>query len=233
MENSLKNFELEEIFKCQNEICKLDGNSYYLNQYKNSEISYWSHIPQWIYEDNRQKKVTNCLDIGCAYGTLALYCKKLFNCNVYCTDFIDVHLSKTLINYYNFLFSINNIELDPFPWEEKFDVIIFTEVLEHLNFHPLPTLKKIHSLLKDDGCLYLSTPDALSWGKITTYYPSLADIPYPNKDLPLIDTHIYIYDKKEILDVLNEAGFRIKRFAYSTGHTGAKHFNLTLTKWNK
>lgn len=231
MENHIiKDLWLKEIGKCQNEICRLDGNSYYLNQYKNSELSYWYHIPKWIYEDNSQKKVTDCLDIGCAYGTLALYCKKLFNSNVYCTDFVDVHISKTLINYYNFIFNVNNIELDTFPWEEKFDVIIFTEVLEHLNFHPLPTLEKIYSLLKDDGYLYLSTPDALSWGKVTTYYSSLTDIPYPNKDLPPIDTHIYIYDKTELVDVLNSAGFKIKRFEYSAGSTGTKHFNLTLIK---
>lgn len=221
---------LKEIYKCQNEISILPSNAYYLYQYKNCELYYWYHIPHWIYEDNIKGKETNCLDIGCAYGTLALYCKNLFNCNIYCTDFVDCCLSKTLIDKYSFQFNINNIELDSFPWEESFDTIIFTEVLEHLNFHPLPTLKKIYSLLKDDGHFYLSTPDSLSWGRVTKYYSRLEDMPYPNKDLPIKNDHIYIYSKDELVDNLYKAGFKIKRFEYAPGLMGKQHYNLTLTK---
>jgi predicted SAM-dependent methyltransferase len=45
-----------------------------------------------------------------------------------------------------------------------------TEVLEHLNFHPVPTLKKVYNLLSENGALYLSTPDAYEWGKVNKYY---------------------------------------------------------------
>ncbi|MGH1566708.1 MAG: methyltransferase domain-containing protein [Nitrosopumilus sp.] len=56
---------------------------------------------------------------------------------------------------------------------KKFDIVIFTEVLEHFNFHPVMILKKIHSLLKSPDKLYLSTPDSHEWGKITKYYKKI------------------------------------------------------------
>jgi SAM-dependent methyltransferase len=189
---------------------------------------YWLHIPKWIYEDWTKKPVERFLDIGCAYGTLALYCKKLFNCEVYVTDCVDTYLSQSLVKKYNFMWNVNNIELDPFPWNVKFNAIIFTEVLEHLNFYPVPTLKKIRNLLLNDGKLYLSTPDASQWGKVTKYHSNLGKMPLPRKGLPLVDDHIYHYNKNELFHILDAAGFKVYRFAYSPGL--ARHFNLTLMK---
>jgi SAM-dependent methyltransferase/glycosyltransferase involved in cell wall biosynthesis len=218
-----------EIIKTQEELASLDPNPYYLSAYKEAENHYWLHIPKWIYEDAKKDKVNRCLDIGCAYGTLALFCKRLFNCEIYCIDF-NSYMSQSLIKNYNFNFQINNIELDPFPWENiKFDIILFTEVLEHFNFNPIPTLKKIHNLLSDTGRLYVSTPDALQWGKVTKYYPSLDKMPFPNKGLPVADDHVYQFNQKELLKVLDEAGFRVVRFDYSPGVV-ARHFNLMAKK---
>lgn len=222
---------IREVMKCQAEIATLDPHPHYLRAYRNAEIYYWLHIPQWIYEDWAKPKIERCLDIGCAYGTLALYCKKLFGCEVYCTDFVDTYLSQSLVKKYNFRFETNNIELDPFPWDVEFNVIILTEVLEHFNFHPVPTLKKIHKLLSEDGKLYLSTPDASlwEWGRVTKYYSRLDEMPFPKKGLPIVDDHIYHYNKHELLHILNVAGFRVYRFNYSPG-IAARHFNLTLMK---
>lgn len=116
------------------------------------------------------------------FGTIALYCHKLTGCDIYCVD-CDEHLSKSLIKKYNFHYDINNIEIDPFPNNVKFDIIIFTEVLEHFNFHPVPTLKKICNLLSEQGKLYLSTPDGgwFQWGRITKYYSTINDMPLPKK----------------------------------------------------
>lgn len=230
----MDNYSLQEpwkkvIIKCQNEITSLDPHLYYINHYKKEELYCWQHIPKWIYEYGQKNIVNNCLDIGCAYGTLALYCKKIFNCGVYCTDFVDVCLSKSLIEKYNFIFSLNNIELDPFPWDISFDVIIFSEILEHLNFHPLPTLRKIYGILSQGGRLYLSTPDASEWGKVTKYYSSLDEIPNPQEGLLPINDHIYVYNENELVNLLNEAGFKIEKLDYSQGVIG-RHFNLTLIK---
>jgi len=223
-----------EVMRCQNEIAKIDPHPGESSTYRNAELYFWLRIPQWIYEDFANYKIERCLDIGCGPGTLALYCHKLTGCDTYCVD-CDVRLCKSLIKKYNFHYDISNIEIDPFPYSVKFDIIILTEVLEHLNFHPVPTLKKICNLLSEQGKLYLSTPDGgwFQWGRITEYYSTINDMPLPKKGLQPTNTicdHVYQYTKRELLDILDEAGLRVQRFDYSPGHMGYRHFNLVLAK---
>jgi 2-polyprenyl-3-methyl-5-hydroxy-6-metoxy-1,4-benzoquinol methylase len=129
----------------------------------------------------------------------------------------------------NFKFIVNNIELDEFPVKVRFDAIIFTELLEHLNFHPVPTLKKLHALLNDNGRNYMSTPDAAEHGKVQEIYNSYKEMPCPKKGSKVIDTHMYQYNKEELFSIIDEAEFKIKRFDYARG-LGARHFNLILQK---
>jgi 2-polyprenyl-3-methyl-5-hydroxy-6-metoxy-1,4-benzoquinol methylase len=220
---------MKEINNCQNEILFQSRHPHYIAAYKNEEISYWLHIPKWIYERRQVKRINKCLDIGCAYGTLALFCKRVLNCEVYCTDFGDTYINRALIEKYNFNFQINNIELDEFPWDFVFDIIVFTEILEHLNFHPLATLRKLHSLLADDGVLYLSTPDSSQWGRVTKYYPDLESMPKPQAGMPVVDDHVYQYEKDELLHLFSSAGFKIINFSYAPGVLN-RHFNFELIK---
>jgi len=219
---------MKEIVKCQEEIANSNPHPHYLSEYRDSEISYWLHIPKWMYEDSKKKTIKRCLDIGCAYGTLALYCKKIFKCEVYCVDFVETYINQELAKRH-FFFKVNNIELDSFPWEGQYDVIIFTEVLEHLNLYPVPTLKKINDLLALNGVLYLSTPDASQWGRVTKYYANYKDMPAKMNELDVVDDHIYHYNKHELLEIIDEAGFRIERSKYSPGLLN-RHFNLALVK---
>ncbi len=220
---------MRKIRACQKDICDLDPHPHYLKEYKDSEVAYWLHIPKWIYKYGSQKKIQRVLDIGCAYGTLAIFCKRLFDCEVYCTDFVDTYLSKTLIEKFNINFKVNNIELDDFPWDIKFDIIIFTEVLEHLNCHPIPTLSKIRDLLADEGILYLSTPDASQWGKVTKYYSTVDEIPLPQKGIQIVDDHVYQYNKNELIEIISNSSLKIGRFSYSPGILNG-HFNLALVR---
>jgi len=146
------NKELEKKFKnekwmqillmCQEDILKHNPSDNYVNSYREHEKCYWINIPKWIYSDYENIKVEKILDIGSGYGTLSLFCQKLLHSEIFCIDFTSSNLSKSLIDDKNIHFQVNNIEIDEFPWDDKFDIIIFTEVLEHLNFNPKPTLKK-------------------------------------------------------------------------------------------
>jgi SAM-dependent methyltransferase len=46
----------------------------------------------------------------------------------------------------------------PYP-NNHFDAVILSEVLEHLNFNPLPVLQEINRIMKPDGILYITTPN--------------------------------------------------------------------------
>ena len=45
---------------------------------------------------------------------------------------------------------------------ERFDAVVMCETVEHLNFNPLPLLKKIDSLLAPGGILYIAMPNQAS-----------------------------------------------------------------------
>lgn len=225
---------MQQLIKVQSEIASSETNPHYVNKYRAMEIKFWLNLPKWIYENKEKGKCVG-LDIGCAYGTLALFCKKTLDCEMYCIDFIDVYRDKNLFKNYNITFAINNIEFDLFPWDMKFDFVIFTETLEHFTFNPIPTLKKIHSILSKDGLLYLSTPDAAEWGRVTKVYNNIIDMPPPKKGIPLPtqkfdlkDGHVYQYTKEELFHILDESGFQVEKFDYSPSHK--RHFNLTLKK---
>jgi SAM-dependent methyltransferase len=221
----------KKIRECQERIVELSKNEYYAKAYKDEELSYWLHVARWIYQDSKKRTSRTsrtCLDIGCAYGTLSLYHKLLNNSQIYCIDFMDF-LSKELMKEYDYKYSICNIELESLPWEMKFDNIIFTEVLEHLNFNALPTLIKIKDLLDKNGRIYLSTPDAAEWGRVTKYYDSYEKMPYPQKNMPIVDDHVYQFSKEELLTLIDDAGLKVERFEYAPGVVH-RHFNLTLVK---
>jgi SAM-dependent methyltransferase len=216
---------------CQDEIARCDPHPYYVEAYRGAETSYWQHIPGWMAADAALLRPGRCLDIGCAYGTLLLLAAKMTGGQGYGIDFVGRYMSPTLLAKHALEFAVSNIELDPIPWPGRYDVVVFTEVLEHLNFQPLPTLRKIRQSLTDEGALYLSTPDAAQWGRVTKYYAQLSDLPAPavERRATLVDDHVWQYTEAELRELLAAAGLRIKRFDYAPG-AAARHFNLTLER---
>ncbi|MGH1566707.1 MAG: hypothetical protein ACRBB5_04665 [Nitrosopumilus sp.] len=52
----------------------------------------------------------------------------------------------------------------------------------------------------------------------------------PNpKNVEIIDDHIFQFNKEELLKILENTGFNILEFAYSSGVMN-RHFNLMLNK---
>lgn len=216
--------ELEAV---QNHIATFDTpRGYYRTTYRYAEPRYWSFFPKWMREDAGTRTITRILDIGCGYGTLLTLAVKIYGAQGYCLD--STPYAAALARKDGLIFSQSNIELDPIPWKEKFDVIIMTEVIEHFNFHPAPTLEKIRAALAPGGLFFLSTPDARSWGRTTKYFKQLEDIPAPPpRPAKVIDDHIWVYDRADLLRVVKAAGLKVERFEISNPKS-ASHFNVLL-----
>ena len=197
----------------------------YYSTYMQYEQSYWSNIPSWILKQNN---ITNVLDIGCAYGSIGLFTKFNTNADLYCIDFMK-YMSDELIEKYDINYQINNIETDAFPFSQKYDLIIFTEILEHLNYSPITTLEKIANLLTDNGVIMLSTPSAEYWGKLP-YYNSWKDMPNIDQEIEIKDQHIYQFNLDELKKIIKIVGLKIDKMQMSSGTNGLKHFNMQLSK---
>jgi SAM-dependent methyltransferase len=214
-----------ELAKIQGEIARYDGlTGFYAREYSKAEPRYWTRIVPWMHQDATTRKVKRILDVGCGYGTLLALSTGIYHAQGYCFDVTD-YLKPPFAKARGLAFAKGNIELDPLPWEEKFDVVVFTEVLEHFNFQPQPTLAKIHDAMNPGAVLFLSTPDARDWGRETRYYKHLSDLPMPNRSIPIRDAHIWIYDKHELLSLLEATGFQISQCDYAPGG-GNRHFNI-------
>jgi SAM-dependent methyltransferase len=204
-----------------------DLYEFYLGQYAVQERHYWLPVTKWI---DSLVDVRTLIDIGPAYGTLMVY--SILKCHPeqkLAWDKIRFMPSAAVAKY-GIKYQSLDIERDQIPDQLNADLIIFTEVIEHLNFHPLTTLQKLRKMLSARGTLILTTPDAAEWGKVTKYYRSLKEMPaYDGNISDWIDGHIWQYEKGELDNLLCEAGFTINSFDYAPGVCG-RHLCYQLTK---
>jgi len=207
----------EEIAACYL-LDKPGGHGYYETAYRAEERFYWFPVLDWI---RNFKSVKRVVDIGVAYGTLLLYVIKCHKPDYALAVDAIGDISPTLLKRYNIQYLNRDIERSALDSCGKFDLIIFTETLEHLNFNAAPTLNKLRRMLTQDGYLILTTPDALEWGRVTKYYPSIDAIPeYTGQDVEWIDGHVWQYTREEVEALVENAGFTVVKFAYARGMNG-------------
>lgn len=100
------------------------------------------------------------LDVGCGTGELAELVKKR-GCRIYGVDSSEEAVKKAKNRFIDII--QNDIEtINSLPWEERFDIIILADVLEHLK-NPLNVLIKLKEYLKDNGKFLISLPNICFW----------------------------------------------------------------------
>lgn len=155
------------------------------------------------------------LDLGCAYGHLALMLK-LRGDDVSASDMTDEYTSRKMFREQGIKFIKNNIEKKDLPG--KYDLVTCTETIEHFNSNPLPAIKRMYNALNPGGHLFLSTVmrerhgDTTSmnngqkglWNDLRDWH----DIPEYNGEWK--DQHAFHYDQWNLITLLSEAGFTVK-----------------------
>lgn len=126
----------------------------------------------------------NCsvLDYGCGFGHLTSYLMDRFD-HVLGVDASQQQIAVALNNN----LPVEHVSIDQFnPWIEdnqnRFDIIFLMDVLEHIPInHQIGFMRKINSILKKGGSLYIKVPNANSllsnrWRYIdTTHYCSFTE----------------------------------------------------------
>lgn len=122
-----------------------------------------------------------------------------------------------------------DLEYDELPFDSNsVDIVVFTEVLEHLNpFRVSWTLSEINRILKNKGLLFLSTPNIASIGKRVKLLLGKQ---------PIGRFHTKEYTMNEVLELLSLHGFKVTSREYTMEYDltpyHAKHrdFLLSLIK---
>ena len=102
----------------------------------------------------------------------------------------------------------------PFPYEDgRFDIVIFTEVLEHLSRDPSQTMSEINRITKTGGYLLLSTPNCASVRSVLRILRGGNPNIYPvYQRRPSTDRHNHEYVPWEVRELLALSGFTSSEF---------------------
>lgn len=111
-----------------------------------------------------------------------------------------------------FQYEAFNIETDPFPYpDEHFDVVVFSELIEHLGVNPVRALAEIHRVLRPNGVVIVTTPNSLSLERFATFLRAGSQM--VDRYSPLFGygaRHNREYHPGELRELLEGTGFTIE-----------------------
>jgi SAM-dependent methyltransferase len=112
----------------------------------------------------------------------------------------------------SFAFDLFNIEQDEFPYpDSSFDVVIFSELIEHLGLNPVWSLSEIHRVLRPNGIVIVTTPNFLSLERLATFVRGGS--PMVDRYSPLFGygaRHNREYHPVELRELLDSTGFAVE-----------------------
>jgi 2-polyprenyl-3-methyl-5-hydroxy-6-metoxy-1,4-benzoquinol methylase len=146
------------------------------------------------------------LDVGCGFGALGEELQKKGNI-VYGIDISEyaISIAKSRIEM---AFVSDATDAKKLPSEikvEKFDLIIFADILEHV-YNPRELLQTYRQFLKPDGMIITSIPNVAAWNvRISLLFGS-----FTYKDTGTLDrTHIRFFTRKTAQNLIQNAGYKI------------------------
>lgn len=199
-----------------------DGNSYAYEQAKQIAVSRKNSILKGT--NDRMVTIANMvegktvLDFGCSIGDLS-YVLGERGFNVIGVDRLQsaIDMANTFCKNENTIFITDDILDDP-AYSNRFDTIIFAETIEHVE-NPFLILKSFHKMLKENGCIIISTPNgssikqvfyALSYRKKLKRSRLVREIQSEPKQIGTQLEHIYAWDFVTLTRLLDRTGFSVE-----------------------
>jgi 2-polyprenyl-3-methyl-5-hydroxy-6-metoxy-1,4-benzoquinol methylase len=135
------------------------------------------------------------LDIGCATGALLDYlCGKGWRVTgVEISPCAGYAKNERKLDVRNIPLEENN-----FP-DSSFDVILASHLIEHLN-SPKTFLEETYRILKDNGCLFITTPNISGFQSFI----------FGSRWRSAIFDHLYLFSKRTLSKMLKTVGFKIE-----------------------
>lgn len=187
-----------------------------MSVYSNFTVSLDNPNSSWTIVYNAIADNSTILDIGCSSG----YFDKILIDQKKCIvdgielDKDDYEKAKKICR----AMWHGNIEDSLFPWElisDKYDHILFIDVLEHL-LDPSEALKKCARFLKPNGSIIFSIPNM---GNGTVRLELLTGGFTYQSDGLLDATHLHYYTGSTIQSMIDRSGLRLSSIDYTTFNT--------------
>lgn len=146
------------------------------------------------------KPCSSVLEFGCATGYMTKYMKEELACDV-CIVELDELSFQTALPFATNSYLGDAMEL---KWlqtfeKERFDYILFADVLEHLT-NPQKVLMHANKLLKEDGKIILSVPNVCHIGILAELYCNK----FHYRSLGLLDdTHIHLFSYESLCEMVD------------------------------
>lgn len=144
------------------------------------------------------------LEVGCDLGATLYEIQDTFpGCTTYGIDINEaaVKIAKHLTQA-----EYGNIDELTIPFGEKFDYIIFGDVLEHLR-HPEEVVAMCRGLLKEGGRIIASIPNVMH----ISVMEELIEGRFRYQDVGLLDrTHIHFFTYYEIMELFRKTGYKVE-----------------------
>jgi SAM-dependent methyltransferase len=138
-------------------------------------------------------------------------------------DYNDIHdgTSKTK----EFKFNHFNVENDQFPYQDgEFDLVIFSEIIEHLLNDPCKTIREIKRVLKPGGTMILTTPNVARLENVAKLM-SGANIYDPYSGYGPYGRHNREYNRHELVELLKFEGYELEdHFTADVHHNNSQNF---------
>jgi len=147
------------------------------------------------------------LDVGCGEGATARILKEEFGAETVIGIEKDKRAAQRAASVLDRVHRID-AEAEPLPFaEQEFDLILFADVLEHLR-HPWDAVKRYSRLLRKDGLILSSLPNAQHWSLSLKLLMGR----WSYTDGGLLDrTHLRFFTRRSIEPLFEPAGLKIER----------------------
>ncbi|MBL8323728.1 MAG: class I SAM-dependent methyltransferase [Rubrivivax sp.] len=181
-----------------------------------------------LFAGQRNKRI---LEIGPFLGPAIIALKKL-GYDAHAIDLPEYQQSaplQALFARHGVPFRGENLRTAKLPYADgEFDAVIACEVIEHLNFNPLPLVREINRITRQGGYFYISMPNQASLGhriKLLRGRSVHMPIDYffaqldPNDNM-LVAIHWREYTLAETTELLSKMGFAIERAYHCFDNNG-------------
>ena len=194
---------------------------------------FWDVLYMSIYKLYKRSKNIRYLEIGAGTGIMSFALKKLLGESIQ-IDWLDVPQKenywqenstdhfKALMAQHDVKQYLGYVEADDAPIPpKKYDCIVLAQVMEHFIYNPIPTFKKLATLLTSRGHIYVAVPfdhkfyNVRSWKEMPTY-DSLSDGERQRRTTVNNYGHFHEYSYEQAVEIFENVALQVFYYRWNS-----------------